>query len=353
MIFRSLRYFFLLSISAGWVVAQTPESVLPPPIPDEPPILRAQPVREQEIITRLQIYLDQRNFGPGKIDGAWGEFTLKALRRYQKSIGQTVDGRWESITDLLQIEPIYTYYTLRAEDFKQLGSIPKTPKEQSRLKRMPYTSILEFLGEKFHSDPNFLLRLNKDRSMTGLKAGEVVRVPNVEPFLIESIRESGNLPEVPAFLTRSIHVDTVNKMLELREGETLLAAFPITPGSSAHPAPKGTWKIVGVVPLPWYRWNKGVLKKGVAEGVSYDIPNGPNCPVGVLWCGLNKRGVGIHGTNSPDTIGRSGSHGCIRLANWDAARFMNMVTKGMVVKIDAEDSVPLEVTKPPALAPVL
>ncbi|MEO7933761.1 MAG: L,D-transpeptidase family protein [Chthoniobacterales bacterium] len=331
-----MRPFLFLFLATSSLFAQ----VAPVPAPAELQVMRAEPVRERELITRLQIYLDQRNFGPGKIDGRWGEFTGKALNRYQKASGMNVDGKWESIPDLLQISPIYTSYTLRPEDFKQVGEIPKTPQLQAKLKRMPYTNILEFLGEKFHSDPEFLLKLNKDRSMAALVAGDVIRVPNVAPFLIEDMKEIGSLPPVPEFATRSIHIDTVNKMLELRDGDKLLAAFPITPGAANHPAPKGTWHIVGIATMPWYRWNKGVLNNGVPTGESYEIPAGPNCPVGVLWCGLNKRGVGVHGTNSPDNIGRTGSHGCIRLANWDAARFASMVTKGMTVLIDAVDVAP-------------
>jgi lipoprotein-anchoring transpeptidase ErfK/SrfK len=48
---------------------------------------------------------------------------------------------------------------------------------------------------------------------------------------------------------------------------------------------------------------------------------------------LNKIGIGIHGADNPDTIGRSASHGCIRLANWDAARLVNQVAKGITVEI--------------------
>jgi lipoprotein-anchoring transpeptidase ErfK/SrfK len=346
-----MRRFLLLLLSSSSLLAQVPTDA-PPQAPAEPQIMRAEPVRERELITRLQIYLDQRNFGPGKIDGRWGEFTGKALNRSQKASGMVVDGKWESLPDLLQISPIYTTYVLRPQDFRQLGEIPKTPKEQSTLKRMPYTSILEFLGEKFHSDPNFIQQLNKRVNFDGLKAGDEIRVPNVAPFIIEDMKEIGSVPPVPEHATRSIHVDTVNKMLELRDGEKLLAAFPITPGAANHPAPKGKWRIVGIATMPWYRWNKGVLKTGVASGESYDVPAGPNCQVCVLWCGLNKRGVGIHGTNSPDNIGRTGSHGCIRLANWDAARFVHMVSKGMTVHIDAVDAAPTVAATPtPAAAP--
>jgi hypothetical protein len=42
---------------------------------------------DQETIIRLQIFLDQHSFGPGKIDGQWSEFTTKELQRYQMSNG--------------------------------------------------------------------------------------------------------------------------------------------------------------------------------------------------------------------------------------------------------------------------
>ena len=32
---------------------------------------------------------------------------------------------------------------------------------------------------------------------------------------------------------------------------------------------------------------------------AFEIPPGPRNPVGVLWCGLDKIGIGIHGTNTP------------------------------------------------------
>jgi len=76
-----------------------------------------------------------------------------------------------------------------------------------------------------------------------------------------------------------------------------------------------------------------MLEHGFRSDNFFNIPPGPRNPVGILWIGLNKRGIGIHGTNSPDTIGRSGSHGCIRLANWDAARVLRQVTEGDQVLI--------------------
>ena len=95
----------------------------------------------------------------------------------------------------------------------------------------------------------------------------------------------------------------------------------------------GVWKILGSATLPWFRHDEGVLQHGVRTSDFYNIPPGPNNPVGILWMGLNKPGIGIHGTNNPETIGRAGSHGCIRMANWDAARIKDLVTIGNVVTI--------------------
>ena len=66
----------------------------------------------------------------------------------------------------------------------------------------------------------------------------------------------------------------------------------------------------------------------------YNLPSGPRNPVGVCWSGLNKPGIGIHGTNNPQTIGRAQSHGCMRTANWDVIRLSKLVTKGMKVVIE-------------------
>jgi lipoprotein-anchoring transpeptidase ErfK/SrfK len=55
--------------------------------------------------------------------------------------------------------------------------------------------------------------------------------------------------------------------------------------------------------------------------------------VGVVWIALNKRGIGIHGTDDPNTIGQAVSHGCIRLANWDVVRLAGRVKAGVPVSV--------------------
>ena len=290
-------------------------------------------------ITQLQIFLDGQLFGPGKIDGRPGEFTTKAIIRYQRSHGLAETGLPDGLP-LEKINPIYTTYQITPEDEKRVGELPREPQDQAKLKYLPYDSLLEFLTERFHCAPEFLEKINPGLNLERIKPGDTVRVPNVEPFKIEDLTQIAGLPEIPEFKNRVITIDTKEKMLDLTESGKLLASLPITPGSDRLPTPPGTWRIVGIAQMPTFRWDKSVLETGVRSDTFYNLPLGPNNPVGVMWIGLNKPGIGIHGTNSPQTIGRSASHGCMRTANWDVVRLSKLITKGMTVVITGSEALP-------------
>jgi hypothetical protein len=66
------------------------------------------------------------------------------------------------------------------------------------------------------------------------------------------------------------------------------------------------------------------------------IPSGKNNPVGTRWLGLSLKGYGIHGTNTPSSIGHAASHGCIRLRNRDIERLFGMLQIGDRVEIHSE-----------------
>jgi lipoprotein-anchoring transpeptidase ErfK/SrfK len=293
------------------------------------------PVQDQDTVTRLQIYLDDHSFGPGKIDGHWGEFVGKALQRFQASQGRQPSGQIDSALreELQKISPVYTSYTLTDGDLHWVGKVPSKPVGMAKLKRILYRSALDFVSERYHADPKFIRKLNSGLNPNNLKIGSAIEVPNVQPFQIEAIQPVADLPQRPEFAQRIIKVNVKDRMLDLVDANRVIASFPITPGSKSLPAPIGTWKVVKVTTMPIFRWDEAMLKHGRRSGDFYTIPPGPRNPVGIVWIGLNKRGIGIHGTDSPDTIGRSASHGCIRLANWDAARLVNQVTMGMTVEI--------------------
>lgn len=278
---------------------------------------------------QLQIFLDGRQFGPGVVDGHSGEFTSKALTLYREAQGLPVN----VVPDVSGIQP-YTQYAVTEDDLRRLGTMALEPAEQAQQKTLPYIGLTELLAERFHTTVAFMAELNPGRQMDALTPGEVITVPNIDrPFRVDAFPSGYSRPQSSVAGTRRVQVDTGLRMLRVTEGDRLLAAFPLTPGSDEHPAPLGEWKITGAVPWPWYRYDEGVLKRGERTETFYNLPPGPNSPVGVLWTGLNRPGVGIHGTAFPETIGRSGSHGCIRLSNWDAATFYTLVAKGMPVTI--------------------
>jgi len=291
----------------------------------------ALPNYDEQTATQLQIFLDNADFGPGKIDGKMGEFFRKALISYKHAHAMPKTGAVDQWL-LDQVPIVYTTYTIKGDDLAFVGTIPTEHVDQAMLKYLPYTSMLEFVAERFHSSEDYIKKLNPGIKPDALKPGDNLKVPNVLPFEIENVVEK-KLPVNKAFAARKIYVDTKEHLLEVFENDQLVSEFPITPGSTALPAPVGTWRIVGIVTLPWFRYDEGMLEHGVRTENFFNLPPGPNNLVGVLWMGLNKTGIGIHGTNNPETIGRAASHGCIRLANWDAFRVKELVSEGNTVII--------------------
>lgn len=383
-----------------------------------------------EDTVRLQIFLDEQNFGPGKIDGQYGGFTAKSWHNYQQAEGiAEVSDKFDAKT-FTSISPVFTTYTVAADDLNAIGTVPKELKLQEKQKSLPYTSMAELLGERYHVGVDFLHELNRGHDLEHLKEGDKVKVPNVvPPFNLsqvialrqytaerkkilaaakEAARNKGLTPDTassagspggtppaempgptvpvsaspppasavpsvapvspeaamaaatppvsdspgpdtpspvadskpalratPANSSRLVFtVNTAQSYLEVRDGNRLVACFPITPGSSAIPTPKGEWHVVEKTLLPEFRWDKSVLMTGKRSDTAYQLPPGPNNPVGITWIALNKPGIGMHGTATPDTIGRSASHGCIRLSNWDAYKVFGMVAPGTKVIIE-------------------
>jgi lipoprotein-anchoring transpeptidase ErfK/SrfK len=296
-----------------------------------PEVMVALPVYDEETSTRLQIFLDNNDFGPGKIDGKMGEFFRKALVSYKHARGMRETGavdRWL----LDQVPVAFTTYTIKGDDLAYVGELPNDHESQAKLKFLPYTSLLEFVAERFHSAEDYIRKLNPGIDCDHLEPGDELKVPNVLPFEVEKVVEA-QLKEKPQFKARKVFVDTKERLLEVFDNNQLVCVFPITPGSTTLPAPVGTWHIVGITTWPWFRYDEGMLNYGVRTETFFNLPPGPNNLVGVAWMGLNRPGIGLHGTNNPETIGRAASHGCIRLANWDAVRVKELVSVGNTVII--------------------
>jgi lipoprotein-anchoring transpeptidase ErfK/SrfK len=106
------------------------------------------------------------------------------------------------------------------------------------------------------------------------------------------------------------------------------ARYPATMGSTHDPLPLGEWKIKGVANDPVFHYNPALFWDADPAHAKAKIPAGPNNPVGVVWIDLSKEHYGIHGTPEPATIGKTQSHGCIRMTNWSAAMVAQAVAPG-------------------------
>jgi len=321
---------------------------------------------EIENATRLQVFLDRANFSPGKIDGHYNDFTLKALALYRQSRGESPSPAPQKPDtapdlngiDLQSVNPVFIEYTVTDGDMKNIGPVPpgsgaQVAPEKAKLPALPYRNVGQELAEKFHCDQKFLSELNPGKNGGALQPGDQLRVPNVEPFDLDAVknlqpgRESeaaNDLPDPPeqkpdpasepeAAAKTSVKVDVKTNMLGVFEGDKIIAAYPVSVGSKQTATPIGDWKVRGVAKLPTFRWDERMLKHGERSKNFYLLKPGPNNPVGVVWIALNKRGIGIHGTDEPDTIGRAASHGCVRLANWDIVRLAERVKPGTDVSV--------------------
>jgi lipoprotein-anchoring transpeptidase ErfK/SrfK len=169
-----------------------------------------------------------------------------------------------------------------------------------------------------------LKELNPGKSFD--KIGETIVVANVK---------DGS----PLARASKVEVDKPHRILRAfaNDGQ-MLAVFPASIGSAEKPAPSGRYKVTSVSRNPTYRYNPEYRFKGVASRKPFTIKPGPNNPVGSVWINLSLKGYGIHGTPDPDKVGKTESHGCIRLTNWDAGRLASMIEKESTV--DFLDSSP-------------
>jgi lipoprotein-anchoring transpeptidase ErfK/SrfK len=265
--------------------------------------------------------------------------------------------------DLASVNPVFIQYTVTDADTQNIAPVPRgesaaVAAAKAKLPALPYRDVGQEIAEKFHCDEKFLGELNPGKNGATLKPGDQLRVPNVEPFELEAVKnlkpgselradaanempdeaetapsETSPSPAGDATSSVRIKVDVKTNMLGVFEGDKIVAAYPVTVGSGEIPTPIGEWKVRGVAKFPTFRYDEKMLKSGERGKDFYILKPGPNNPVGVIWIALNKRGIGIHGTDEPDMIGKVASHGCIRLANWDIVRLAERVKAGVPVEV--------------------
>jgi lipoprotein-anchoring transpeptidase ErfK/SrfK len=307
----------LAAASSSAVFAATAQSELSPELVNSAVADGVDANSHPAAILRAQVLLARAHYSPGEIDAASGSTTEKTIAAYQAAHGLDASGKIDAATWTklnADTAPILDTYKIAAEDVAgPFQPIPSDMMAKSKMSSLGYTSAAEALGEKFHASPTLLRKLNPGKAFS---AGEEIVVPNVTAAALPAAAK--------------VVVDRSDSSVSLVDAAgATIARFPASTGSEHDPLPTGDWKIQGISRNPTFHYNPALFWDANPKHSKAEIPAGPNNPVGVVWVDLSKEHYGIHGTPEPSKIGKTESHGCIRLTNWDALIFADAVSAGM------------------------
>ena len=274
-----------------------------------------------------QIALSRLGISCGSLDGAIGSQTRAAIRAFQRKLRLPETGALDTNTRpaLALAAPAFTNYVVTSSDLARLQPLSNTWLGKSQQSALDYETVLELVAEKSRAHPKQIKLLNPDANWTNILAGATLTVPDaVYPE-----------PETKAAFAA---IRLSEKTLEaFDENTNLLAHFPCSIAKRVEKRPVGELHVAAVAPNPNYTFDPEVFPE-VPEareiGRKLILQPGPNNPVGTVWISLDKPGYGIHGTPKPEEVGRTESHGCFRLANWNAEFLLKLVWIGMPVRVE-------------------
>ncbi|MEP6565218.1 MAG: L,D-transpeptidase [Mesorhizobium sp.] len=303
-------------------VVPTEQGALPPKTDGKRSVDPSLSLGARQDVANLQVLLDRAGASPGVIDARFGSNVDKALAAYNEITGSNLKS-----TDAVGIQAAlaqsggdaFASYTITPEDAAgpYVASIPEDYSKKAQLDRMGFTSVTEALAERFHMDETYLKSLNPEADFN--RPGTIVKVANF-----------GRLVATP--VARIVADKDKKEAFAYDAAGKLIAAYPATIGSSDTPSPTGTHTVSRIALDPNYTYNPNINFKQGENDKILTIPPGPNGPVGSVWIALDKPTYGIHGTPEPSKIGKTESHGCVRLTNWDARELAKIVSPGVTVE---------------------
>jgi lipoprotein-anchoring transpeptidase ErfK/SrfK len=110
-------------------------------------------------------------------------------------------------------------------------------------------------------------------------------------------------------------------------GPIRIKTYPIAVGRAGWETPLGQFKVLQLVRNPVW--------KHPLTGKIYP-PGDPKNELGRYWIGFWNDGdtcIGFHGTPHPATVGKSVSHGCVRMYNKDIEELFSQVRLGTTVAV--------------------
>jgi lipoprotein-anchoring transpeptidase ErfK/SrfK len=274
-----------------------------------------------------QIELARRAYSCGPIDGIAGSQSIAALRAFQENAGLPATGQLDAETrDRLPLSaPPLARTSLTAEDLASLQPLSPTWLGKSQQTALAFENALEMVAERTHAHPALIQQLNPGVDWNAITPATKLLAPAVG--LIPA-------PGKAALL----HISLEDHALEARDNAgSLIAHFPVSIARDVAKRPAGELHVTAVIPNPDYTFDPEVFPESEEArelGHKLVLPPGPNNPVGIAWIGLDRPGYGIHGTPTPEQVGRTESHGCFRLANWDARTLLDLAWVGLPVIVE-------------------
>lgn len=295
-------------------------------VPPAPPQVTGFP-RPANDVLEAQVRLANQGISCGPIDGVAGSQTAAALEVFQEKVGLPRSGLLTAATRarlILKDEPLQSYIVTE-KDVARLQPVSGTWLGKSQQTRLDYETLLELVAERYHASQKFIRRLNPEVDWSVAPPGLTVIVPRVQESLP---------PGKAAF----VRIQLAERVLQVfGDAGKLLAHFPCSIAQKVDKRPVGELHVADVITDPDYTFNPEIFTEsaeGRRLGRKLVVPPGPNNPVGVAWIGLDRPGYGIHGTPVPELVGRTESHGCFRLANWDAENLVRLVQRGTPVYVE-------------------
>lgn len=314
----------LFGVAPVW--AKPPQRAAKPTAPAKSAVAVSKTADEKIAVgdpVAWQAALDRAGFSPGIIDGRLARKTVVALRAFQRAKGLPETGRPDDATRAalgLDSSPSTTTYTITSSDVGQVGPWPKTWYEKSKAGRLGYTSLATLVAERGHCSRDLLQRLNRKINLDRLKVGDALTIPNVQ-HTVSPARAA------------AIEIDFSDKIVYLLDkGKNVVGLYHCSIAKDKSKRPSGACKVKVVKDNPEYLFDPAKWPEVKDVKRKLLIPPGPRCPVGLCWIGLSLDGYGIHGTPEPENIGKTGSHGCFRLTNWDALELGQRIRVGTPVR---------------------
>lgn len=282
-----------------------------------------RPVRD---VLEAQVALARRAISPGSIDGVLGAQTRAAISIFQETANLPVTGELDDQTrsNLTLKASVLRAYTVTTNDLDSLQPLGGTWLAKSEQSSLAYETELELVAEKAHSSPTLIKKLNPGVDWPDIAAGTTLQIPDV------------TYPD-PDGKAAFVVIHLSDRYLEAFDEQTnLLLHFPCSIARKVEKRPVGELHVTVIIQDPNYTVDPALFPESEelqSLGHKLILPPGPNNPVGVAWMGLDKPGYGMHGTPSPQQVGRTESHGCFRLANWDAEYLSHLVWVGMPVEV--------------------